>query len=196
MSNSTSASSLTATPKSKRLNPIWQARLDRFRSNRLGFVSLIIFTIIFVICMAVNVIANDKPLLVSYDGDYYVPVLKAYPETAFGGIFETEANYKDPAVQALIEAKGFYVMPLISFADQTPNVELGLPYPAAPNSQNWLGTDDQGRDVLARILYGMRVSLLFGLALTLAGAFIQFWATGNITTARTTLRQLVASYSL
>ncbi len=85
--------------KAKRLNPIWQARLDRFRSNRLGLISLIIFTIVFVICMAVNVIANDKPLLVNYDGDYYVPVLKAYPETTFGGIFETEANYKDPAVQ-------------------------------------------------------------------------------------------------
>lgn len=158
--------------KAKRLNPIWQARLERFRSNRLGLISLIIFSLVFVICMAVNVIANDKPLLVSYDGDYYVPVLKAYPETTFGGIFETEANYKDPAVQELIEAKGFYIMPPIPFADQTPNVELGLPYPAAPNSQNWLGTDDQGRDVLTRILYGLRVSLLFGLALTFAGALI------------------------
>jgi microcin C transport system permease protein len=169
----------TATPppaltksKAKRLNPIWQARLDRFRSNRLGLISLIIFSLVFILCMAANVIANDKPLLVSYDGDYYVPVLTAYPETTFGGVFETEANYKDPAVQALIEDKGFYVMPIISFADQTPNVELGLPYPAAPNAQNWLGTDDQGRDVLARILYGMRVSLLFGIALTLAGALI------------------------
>ncbi|WP_300393192.1 ABC transporter permease [uncultured Psychrobacter sp.] len=169
----------TATPppaltksKAKRLNPIWQARLDRFRSNRLGLISLIIFSLVFILCMAANVIANDKPLLVSYDGDYYVPVLTAYPETTFGGVFETEANYKDPAVQALIEDKGFYVMPIIPFADQTPNVELGLPYPAAPNAQNWLGTDDQGRDVLARILYGMRVSLLFGIALTLAGALI------------------------
>ncbi|MGM8885853.1 ABC transporter permease [Psychrobacter sp. 1U2] len=174
MSNySTSAAPPAITKaKAKRLNPIWQARLKRFRSNRLGLISLIIFSLVFVICMAVNVIANDKPLLVSYDGDYYVPVLKAYPETTFGGVFETEANYKDPAVKELIEAKGFYVMPVIPFADQTPNVELGLPYPAAPNSQNWLGTDDQGRDVLARILYGMRVSLLFGIALTLAGALI------------------------
>ncbi len=165
-----------ATPLSKakksRLNPIWQARLDRFRHNRLGVISLIVFSIIFVICMAANVIANDKPLLVQYDGDYYFPVLKAYPETTFGGIFETEANYKDPAVQQLIDDKGYLVMPIISFADQTPNVELGVPYPAPPNSQNLLGTDDLGRDVLARILYGMRVSLLFGLALTLAGALI------------------------
>jgi microcin C transport system permease protein len=158
--------------KKRRLNPVWQARLNRFRKNRLGVISLIVFTIVFIICMAVNVIANDKPLLVQYQGDYYIPVLKAYPETTFGGIFETETNYKDPAVQDLIKAQGYYVMPPIPFADQTPNVELGLPYPAAPNSQNWLGTDDMGRDVLARILYGMRVSLLFGLALTIAGAII------------------------
>lgn len=159
------------TPKN-RLNPIWQARLKRFGQNRLGVISLIVFLVIFVICMAANVIANDKPLLVKFDDRYFVPVAKAYPETAFGGIFETEANYKDPAVQELIKAKGFMIMPPIAFADQTPNVELGLPYPAPPNAQNWLGTDDQGRDVLARILYGMRVSLLFGIALTLAGAVI------------------------
>ena len=161
-----------STSKKRRLNPIWQARLQRFKSNRLGFISLIIFSLVFVICMAVTVIANDKPLLVQYDDSYYFPVMTAYPETTFGGIFETETNYKDPVVQALINANGYYVMPIIPFADQTPNVELGIPYPAAPNSQNWLGTDDQGRDVLARILYGMRVSLLFGLALTLAGALI------------------------
>ena len=88
--------------KKSRLNPIWQARLKRFKSNRLGLISLIIFAIIFVICMTVNVIANDKPLMVQYDGGYYFPVAKAYPETSFGGIFETETNYKDPAVQQLI----------------------------------------------------------------------------------------------
>lgn len=158
--------------KKPRLNPIWQARLKRFKKNRLGVFSLIIFIVVFVVCMAANVIANDKPLLVHYAGEYYFPVLKAYPETDFGGIFETEAQYKDPAVQALINSDGYYIMPLIAFADQTPNVELGLPYPAAPSHQNWLGTDDLGRDVLARILYGMRVSLLFGLALTIAGAVI------------------------
>jgi len=154
------------------LKPCLAGATGSFRDNRLGVISLVVFTVVFVICMAVNVIANDKPLLVQYQGDYYIPVLNAYPETTFGGIFETETNYKDPAVQELINAQGYYVMPLIPFADQTPNVELGLPYPAAPNSQNWLGTDDMGRDVLARILYGMRVSLLFGLALTMAGAII------------------------
>lgn len=159
-------------PKKRRLNPVWQARVNRFRQNRLGVISLFVFAVIFVICMAANVIANDKPLWVQYQGDYYFPVVSAYPETTFGGIFETETNYKDPAVQALITEHGYYVMPPIPFADQTPNVELGRPYPAAPNAQNWLGTDDMGRDVLARILYGLRVSLLFGLALTIAGAII------------------------
>ena len=162
----------TAPSKKRALNPIWQARLQRFRNNRLGMISLVIFSIIFVSCMAVNVIANDKPLLVQYDGEYYFPVFKAYPETTFGGIFETETNYKDPAVKALINDAGYYVMPPIPFADQTSNVELTVPYPAAPNRQNWLGTDDLGRDVLARVLYGMRVSLLFGLALTVVGAMI------------------------
>src|SRR5690606_26981917 len=93
-----SSVSSTASPigleKKRRLNPIWQARLKRFRHNRLGVISLFIFVLIFVICMAANVIANDKPLLVHYQGDYYFPVLKAYPETTFGGVFETEANYK------------------------------------------------------------------------------------------------------
>ena len=88
-----------STTKKQRLNPIWQARLDRFRQNRLGVISLFVFAVIFIICMAANVIANDKPLLVQYQGDYYFPVLKAYPETTFGGVFETETNYKDPAVQ-------------------------------------------------------------------------------------------------
>lgn len=169
---SASTDTVVSIPQKRRLNPIWHARVQRFKSNRLGVISLIIFAVIFVLCMAANVIANDKPLMVQYDGDYYFPVVKAYPETQFGGIFETEADYKDPAVQALINDEGYYIMPPIAFADQTANVELGMPYPAPPNRQNWLGTDDLGRDVLARILYGMRVSLLFGLALTLAGAII------------------------
>lgn len=169
-----SANFKTAMPAKKSFfnNPIWQARLQRFRRNRLGMIALILFSIIFAICMAVEVIANDKPLVVQYQGDYYFPIVKAYPETTFGGIFETEADYKDPAVKALINADGYYIMPPIPFADQTPNVERAVPYPAPPNAQNWLGTDDVGRDVLARILYGMRISLLFGLALTAAGALI------------------------
>lgn len=155
-----------------KLNPVWQARLNRFKQNRLGVVALVLFCLISVICLGANVVANDKPLVVTYEGDVYFPVFKSYPETTFGGVFETEADYKDPAVKALIEQKGFMVMPLIEFADQTPSVDIEQPYPAPPNASNWLGTDDTGRDVLARILYGMRVSLLFGLALTIAGSLI------------------------
>lgn len=154
------------------LNPMWQARIDRFKQNRLGLIALVLFCGIFFICLAANFVANDKPLLVSYEGNFYFPVVNAYPETTFGGVFETEADYKDPTVKALIEKKGFMIMPPIEFADQTPSVELAQPYPAPPNAFNWLGTDDAGRDVLARILYGMRVSLIFGLGLTLAGSFI------------------------
>ena len=154
------------------VNPIWQARLQRFYRNRLGVFSLAVFALIFVLCMAAELIANDKPLWVHYQGDYYFPVLEAYPETAFGGVFETEANYKDPVVQQMINEQGSYVMPPIPFADQTPNMARGESFPAPPSRENWLGTDDMGRDVLARILYGMRVSLLFGIALTLAGSLI------------------------
>ncbi|MCY3290804.1 ABC transporter permease, partial [Acinetobacter pittii] len=95
-----------------------------------------------------------------------------YPETTFGGVFVTEADYKDPAVQELINHKGWAIWPLIRFSYQTPNLDLAVPVPSPPSKQNWLGTDDQGRDVLARILYGLRVSLLFGLALTGCAALL------------------------
>lgn len=155
-----------------RQNPIWQARVSRFRRNKLGVISLMVFTMILVVCLAVNFVANDKPIIVNYKNHYYFPVLKAYPETVFGGVFETEANYQDPVVKDLITHHGFMIEPMIPFADQTPSVSRTEPYPAPPNHLNWLGTDDQGRDVLARVLYGLRVSLLFGLALTVAGATI------------------------
>ncbi|WP_111885860.1 ABC transporter permease [Acinetobacter sp. CFCC 11171] len=154
------------------MSPIMQARFQRFKENKLGFTCFISFALIFMLSLAVEFIANDKPLLVKYDDSLYVPVLKSYPETAFGGIFETEADYKDPVVQQLIEDKGWAVWPLIKFSYQTPNLELAVPVPSAPTAQNWLGTDDQGRDVLARILYGLRVSLLFGFALTFASAIL------------------------
>ncbi|WP_180089075.1 MULTISPECIES: ABC transporter permease [unclassified Acinetobacter] len=154
------------------MSPIMQARFQRFKENKLGFTCFISFALIFMLSLAVEFIANDKPLLVKYDDSLYVPVLKSYPETAFGGVFETEADYKDPVVQQLIEEKGWAVWPLIKFSYQTPNLELAVPVPSAPTAQNWLGTDDQGRDVLARILYGLRVSLLFGFVLTFASAIL------------------------
>ena len=153
-------------------HPVWQARIHRFRRNRLGFVSLIMFSLIFLACMGANLIANDKPILVNYQNHWYFPIVKSYPETTFGGVFETETNYQDPVVKDLINQHGYMIEPMIPFADQTPSVSRDVPFPAPPNSENWLGTDDQGRDVLARVLYGLRVSLLFGLALTVAGAII------------------------
>ena len=98
--------------------------------------------------------------------------MKHYPETTFGGVFETETEYKDPVVQQLIQAKGWVVWPLIQYSYQTPNVDLTIPVPSPPTMQNWLGTDDQGRDVLARVLYGLRVSLLFGFILTFSSAVL------------------------
>lgn len=153
-------------------HPVWQARIHRFRHNRLGFFSLIMFSLIFLACMGANLIANDKPILVNYQNHWYFPIVKSYPETIFGGVFETEANYQDPVVKDLINQHGYMIEPIIPFADQTPSVSRDVPFPAPPNSENWLGTDDQGRDVLARVLYGLRVSLLFGLALTVAGSII------------------------
>lgn len=154
------------------MSPVMQQRLARFKQNRLGFICLIVFTVIFVLAIFSELIANDKPLVVKYQQSYYFPVIQSYPETTFGGIFETETDYKDPAVQQLIDRDGWALWPVIPFSYQTPNLELAVPVPSPPSQQNWLGTDDQGRDVLARILYGLRVSLLFGFALTLCAAFI------------------------
>jgi microcin C transport system permease protein len=133
---------------------------------------LIIFLIVFVLSSMAELIANDKPLLVRYQQHFYFPVVKSYPETTFGGVFETEADYRDPAVQQMINAHGWQLWPIVHYSYQTPNLELAVPVPSPPTSENWLGTDDQGRDVFARLLYGLRVSLLFGFALTLFSAIL------------------------
>lgn len=154
------------------MSPLMQTRVKRFKNNKLGFGCLIIFSIIFLLSLGAEFIANEKPLVVKYEHTLYFPVFKKYPETTFGGVFETEADYKDPVVQQLIDDKGWSIWPLIKYGYQTPNFELAEPVPSPPASENWLGTDDQGRDVMARVLYGLRVSLLFGLALTLFASFI------------------------
>ena len=134
------------------MSPIMQARVQRFKQNKLGFGCFIVFIIIFVLSLAAELIANDKPLLVKYEQSLYLPVFKAYPETTFGGVFETEADYKDPVVQQLIADRGWAVWPLIEFSYQTPNLDLAVPVPSAPTAQNSLGTDDQGRDVLYQVI--------------------------------------------
>jgi microcin C transport system permease protein len=155
-----------------RISPITRRRLRNFRANRRGFWSLWIFLVLFVISLFAEFIANDKPLLVRYDGDYYFPVLVSYPETTFGGDFETEAVYRDPFVQELINEKGWMIWPLIPFSYDTINYDLPTPAPSPPSAVNWLGTDDQARDVAARVIYGFRISVLFGLTLTFFSSII------------------------
>jgi microcin C transport system permease protein len=167
---------LEATPAAltflgRRITPLTRRRLDSFRANRRGFWSLWVFLVIFVVTLFAEFIANDRPLLIRYDGGYYMPVFHDYPETTFGGFFPTEADYHDPEVQKLIDEKGWIVWPPIPYHYDTITNAPG-PYPASPSAQNWLGTDDQGRDVLARLIYGFRISVLFGLALTIASSII------------------------
>ena len=154
------------------LSPLNQRRLHSFHANRRGWWSLWIFLLLFGLSLGAEFIANDRPLLVRYDGELYFPVLVDYPETAFGGDFETSAAYRDPYVAGLIEAKGWMLWPPIRYSYGTINYDLPVPAPAPPSAENWLGTDDQGRDVVARIIYGFRISVLFGLALTLASSVI------------------------
>ncbi len=150
-----------------KVTPLTRRRLYNFRANRRGFWSLWIFLAIFAVTLFAEFIASDRPILVSYDGGLYVPALVSYPETTFGGEFPTEADYHDPEVRRLIEAKGWILWPAIPYSYDTIVRDLGRPAPSPPSTRNWLGTDDQGRDVMARLFYGFRISVLFGLVLTL-----------------------------
>ncbi len=154
------------------LTPINQRRLENFRANRRGYWSLWLFLALFGFSLFAELIANDRPILVSYDGELYVPVLVDYPETLFGGFLETNAEYADPEVREMIEEKGWIIWPLVRFSYDTVNYELKVPAPAPPSARNWLGTDDQGRDVVARLIYGFRISILFGLTLTIFSSVI------------------------
>jgi len=149
-----------------RITPLTARRLRSFRANQRGFWSLWLFLALFILSLFAEFIANDRPLLVRYDGAFYFPVVASYPETTFGGFFETEAVYSDPEVQDLIHEKGWLVWPLIPYSYTTIRHDLPTPAPSPPSADNWLGTDDQGRDVVARLIYGFRISVLFGLVLT------------------------------
>lgn len=153
-------------------SPITLRRWAQFRRNTRGFVSLWIFLVLFFVSLGAELVANDKPVFVSYKGHIYFPQVKSYPETAFGGEFETEADYRDPVVRDLINKDGFMVWPPIRYSYDTINYNLTVPAPSPPSADNWLGTDDQGRDVLARLIYGFRLSVIFGLTLTLIGSAI------------------------
>ncbi|MBL8713730.1 MAG: ABC transporter permease [Alphaproteobacteria bacterium] len=149
---------------------IAQRRIAQFRRNRRGYVSLWIFAALFLFSVFAEFVANDKPIFISYDGGYYAPVFRSYAETEFGGEFETEADYRDPAVAELINKKGWMIWPPIRYSYQTINYNLDVPAPSPPTRENLLGTDDQARDVLARLIYGFRISIIFGLTLTLLGS--------------------------
>ena len=155
------------------MNPIMRRRLDAFIQNRRGFWSLWVFLLLLAITVLAEGLANDKPLLIRYDGEWYVPALHSYAETEFGGEFATEADYRDPFVQELIvEKDGWLFWPPIPFSYDTVNYDLPSPAPSPPTTDNWLGTDDQGRDVTARLIYGFRISVLFGLVLTVLSSII------------------------
>ena len=154
------------------LSPLSRRRLEAFCANRRGYWSLWLFLALFALSLFAEFWANDRPLFVWYDGSPYMPVFTDYAETEFGGDLATPADYRDPYVAKQIAAKGFAIWPLIRFDYRTVNTDLTVPAPSPPSAANPLGTDDQGRDVAARLIYGLRVSILFGLALTAVGSVI------------------------
>ena len=178
------------------MSPLNRRRLANFRANRRGYWAFWLFMVLFVVSLFAEFVANDRPFLVKFEGHYYVPVLVDYPETAFGGDFETKADYRDPFLKKLIAEKGgWMIWPPIRYHYDTHNLDLPTPAPSPPTwmlteeqcktvaakkgvsgctelEANWLGTDDQGRDVVARLIYGFRLSVLFGLALTLISSAI------------------------
>jgi microcin C transport system permease protein len=178
------------------LTPINRRRWENFKANRRGYVSFWAFLVLFILSLGAEFIANDKPFLVKHEGRYYFPVFVTYAETAYGGEFETAADYRDPYLQKLIAEKGGYMLwPPIRYSYHTHNLDLPTPAPSPPTwmltdeqcrpaaekkggqgcrdlESNWLGTDDQGRDVVARLIYGFRISVLFGLILTLISSVL------------------------
>jgi len=154
------------------ITPLTRRRLAQFQANRRGWWSLWLFLLVFGLSLGAEFIANDRPLLIYHQGAFYAPVFKDYAETDFGGDFPSDANYRDPHLAELINEKGWMLWPPIRFRYDTVNYDLPVPAPAPPSADNWLGTDDQGRDVLARLIYGLRLSVLFGLLLTLSSSLI------------------------
>ena len=148
---------------------VWQ----RFRSDRRGYFSLIIFSILFILSLVSELISNDRPLIARYDGQILFPIAKDYSEKAFGGDFDSPADYLDPFIRQQLARDGNWALyPLNHYRHDTLNYFAKSPNPAPPSTDNWLGTDDRGRDVFARLLYGFRVSILFGLALTITGTIL------------------------
>jgi microcin C transport system permease protein len=144
----------------------------RLKQQKSAYWSLKILLWIMTIITSLEFIANDKPLIISYNHTFYLPVLYDYPETTFGGEFETSTQYLDPYVQRLIQQKGWMIWPFLRYSYDTVNYNLKEAAPSPPSRENWLGTDDQGRDILARLLYGLKTSLFFGVSFTLLSGLI------------------------
>ncbi len=154
------------------LTPLGRRRWAAFRANKRGWVSMWLFLFLFVCSLGAEMIANDRPFFVWYDGGAYFPMVTDYPETTFGGFFPTMAVYTEPEVQELITEKGWMLWPLIRYDHRTVAKDLTAPPPTPPDWKHFLGTDDHGRDILARIIYGFRISVLFGLILTAISSVI------------------------
>ena len=155
------------------LSPVTRRRFAIFRQNRRGYVAFWVFIVLFGITMFAEFIANDRPLLVYFKGEWYVPVLHGYSEDTFGDDFlPTEADYTDPDVQKAINAHGWMIWPLVPYSYGTTMKDMTRPAPSPPTWRNLLGTDDQARDVLARVIYGFRLSVLFGFALTIVSSVV------------------------
>ncbi|HET8903964.1 MAG TPA: ABC transporter permease [Saccharospirillum sp.] len=154
------------------LSPVNRARWLRFKSNRRAWWSLWIFMVVFTLSLFSELVANEEPLLIWYEGKPYFPLVQDYTELDFGGDFDLMADYRDPYLQELIESNGWILWPPIPYAYNTINYDLPSPAPSPPTTENWLGTDDKGRDVLANVLYGFRISVLFGFLTTIISAVI------------------------
>jgi microcin C transport system permease protein len=155
------------------LSPLGRRRWARFKTHRRGWWSLWLFLGVFALSLGGELVANDKPLLVSYQGQWFFPAFKRYVEQDFGGELPFQPDYRSAQVKQLIEGQGGWMLfPPIAFGFDTANFDLTQPAPSPPSGENWLGTDDQARDVLARVIFGTRISLLFALALTALSAVI------------------------
>jgi microcin C transport system permease protein len=158
------------------LSPLAQRRLQNFRANRRGYVSFWLLLVVVMISLLTPIIANDRPIIMSFKGHILFPIVQDLPESYFGGDFGTAADYRDPYVQKLIAQNGWMIWPVIHYSYDTINYNLPQPAPSPPSLENWLGTDDQGRDVTARLIYGVRVSLAFALILTTLSSIIGIMA--------------------
>ncbi len=154
------------------MTPLNRRRVAAFRSSKRGVYSLVVFGVLFFLSLFAEFLANDKPILIYYDGSLYSPLVRDYPETTFGGDFPTNAIYSDEEVQKLIEAKGWILWPPIPYSYNTVLRGEGRKALMPPSWRHPLGTDDQARDVLARLIYGFRISVLFGLSLTLLSSVV------------------------